>query len=185
MKPSMCRPLILVLIFLVTIHAGHDKLMSNIASQFRDFHPEAIIDVGANTGSFSADLRRHFPDAAILMVEASTHHESTLQQRVEQMGNAEYRIAVLSSTAGTVVPWYQDESNPQGTGNSMFRVSALSISLSSYWYDSSIQQNDSLLTITICIKGEYTFLRGSQADRTHHGHAGQSRRHVLPRRQVD
>ena len=175
----MCRPLILVLIFLVTIHAGHDKLMSNIASQFRDFHPEAIIDVGANTGSFSADLRRHFPDAAILMVEASTHHESTLQQRVEQMGNAEYRIAVLSSTAGTVVPWYQDESNPQGTGNSMFRVSALSIS------HSAIQQNDSLLTITICIKGEYTFLRGSQADRTHHGHAGQSRRHVLPRRQVD
>jgi len=155
----MCRPLILVLVsFLVRIHANHDKLMSNLASHFPDFHPEAIIDVGANTGSFSADLRKHFPDAAILMVEASTQHESTLRQRVEQLGNAEYRIAVLSSTAGTVVPWYQDESNPQATGNSMFRVSALSNSLSSFWYDSAIQQDDSLLIIMFFDKGEYTFL---------------------------
>jgi hypothetical protein len=132
-QTPMRRPLSLVLVLLVIVNASHDNLISNIASRFRDFHPEAIIDVGANTGAFSADLRKYFPDAAILMVEASTHHDSTLKQMAERIGNAEHRIAVLSSTAGTVVPWFQDDANPKGTGNSMFRVSAQYIFLSMTW----------------------------------------------------
>jgi hypothetical protein len=120
------RPLLsLLLVFFTAVNAIHDSLINKIRKHFSSFKPEAIIDVGANTGAFSANLRKHFPEAAILMVEASTYHDSKLKTVAEELGNAEHRIAVLSSKAGTVVQWFQNDQNPSGTGNSMYRVRQL------------------------------------------------------------
>ncbi len=120
------RPLLsLLLVFFPTVNAIHDSLVRKIRKNFSSFKPEAIIDVGANTGGYTESLRKHFPEAAILMVEASTYHDSKLKTVAEELGNAEHRIAVLSSKAGTVVQWFQNDQNPSGTGNSMYKVRPL------------------------------------------------------------
>jgi hypothetical protein len=120
-------PVVLLLLaasWATTVHALHDALISNINKHFQGtFTPEAVVDVGANVGKFSTSLRKFFPQASILMVEASLHHDDTLKKVAETLGNADHRITVLSGNAGEKVQWFHSADNVEGTGNSMFRVS--------------------------------------------------------------
>jgi FkbM family methyltransferase len=79
--------------------------------------PDGIVDVGANTGEWTREVRGLFPDAKILMVEATPMHEDTLRRVAEDVGNAEYRIAVCTARDGEKVGYYQGKN----TGNSLFR----------------------------------------------------------------
>src|SRR3569832_1788504 len=53
--------------------------------------PNAVVDVGANFGDWSRSARQLFPNAKILMVEATPRHDTNLQAAVNEIGNAEYK----------------------------------------------------------------------------------------------
>jgi FkbM family methyltransferase len=66
----------------------------------------------------SAEANQIFPDVKLLLLEASPQHNETLAKVVEALWkNADYRIGVLSATAGDKVNFFQGGN----TGNSMFR----------------------------------------------------------------
>jgi FkbM family methyltransferase len=81
------------------------------------FIANAIVDVGANVGDWTREVRGIFPSSKALMVEATPMHDGTLQNVANQIGNAEHKIAVLSSKDNETVHFYQTGD----TGNSMFR----------------------------------------------------------------
>lgn len=81
------------------------------------FEPNAVVDVGANYGDWSRAARKLFPQAKILMVEATPMHEKNLKKAAQEIGNAEHRIAVVTARDGETVQFFQGKN----TGNSMFR----------------------------------------------------------------
>jgi len=101
---------------------GHDSfgtLVSNLKRAYPDWSPRAILDIGANAGTWSTNIRKEYPDSKILMLEASDQQIPALEATVADIGNAKYRIAVMSATDGDVIPFYF---NPNAnTGNSMFQ----------------------------------------------------------------
>jgi FkbM family methyltransferase len=103
------------LLFTVSL-AIEENLIFVLRGQTPEFVPEAVIDVGANKGKYSAFIRRMFPETSILLLEADAMHEQKLSQFCEGKEGVEYKIAVLSSSVESV-PWY----GGGDTGNSMFR----------------------------------------------------------------
>lgn len=94
-------------------------LAGNLKKAYPDWSPQAILDIGANKGTWSTNVRSVYPHTLILMLEASDQHVSSLEETVQSIGNAKYRIEVLSDHDGDVIPFYF---NPDAsTGNSMFR----------------------------------------------------------------
>ena len=96
---------------------GETVLMSRIKNKFPDFVVNTIIDVGANKGEWSRDVRKIFPEAFILMLEATPKQLPVLTSIQNQIGNAETHIAVLSDAPNQTVSFYQGGD----TGNSMFQ----------------------------------------------------------------
>jgi FkbM family methyltransferase len=92
-------------------------LTTKIKGRHPEFQPLAIVDVGANKGEWSTAVRSTFPDAKFFMLEATSNKDSVLHNVAGQLGNAEYRIAVMSETAGQKVNFYEGGD----TGNSMFQ----------------------------------------------------------------
>lgn len=92
-------------------------LLSRISKQFPDFVVKSIIDVGANKGLWSEDVRKIFPEAFILMLEATPSQLPLLTTVQKKIGNAEIHIAVLSDAPNQTVLFYQGGD----TGNSMFQ----------------------------------------------------------------
>jgi FkbM family methyltransferase len=62
------------------------------------FGPSGILDVGAYEGSFTRTARVVFEDSYILMIEALTENEAALADVCREVGNADYKIAVLGDT---------------------------------------------------------------------------------------
>lgn len=94
-------------------------LAANLKTVYPDWSPRAILDIGANRGSWSINTRSIYPQSQILMLEASDQHVESLEKAVQSIGNAKYRIEVLSNHDGDVIPFYF---NPDAsTGNSMFQ----------------------------------------------------------------
>ena len=94
------------------------SLINRIKQKNPDWTPNAIVDVGANKGDWSRGIRAIFPTAKLLLLEATPMHDTTLKAVVKDLGNAEYKIGVVSSRAGEIVAFYQG----RNTGNSMFRA---------------------------------------------------------------
>jgi FkbM family methyltransferase len=66
----------------------------------------------------SVEARTLFDDVKLLLLEGSPQHNATLAKVVTTLGkDADYRIGVLSETAGETVEYFQGKN----TGNSMFR----------------------------------------------------------------
>lgn len=106
-----------ILLCLPSASSMHEKMISNMRRQFPFFEPDNIVDVGANRGLFSSGSRPLYPNATILMLEATEMHDETLKKVAQEIGKAHYKIAVLTGTAGERVKFYQ---NPGAhTGNSM------------------------------------------------------------------
>lgn len=81
------------------------------------FKPRTIVDVGANRGVWSTKARGLWPDARILMLEASDQHNETLHNVASKLKNAQYQIGVLSEKDGEEVDFFDGGD----TGNSMFK----------------------------------------------------------------
>jgi len=101
---------------------GHDSfstLVRNLKASYPDWSPRAILDIGANAGTWSTNVRKEYPDSKILMLEASDQQIPALEATVTNIGNAKYRIAVMGANDGDVINFYF---NPNAnTGNSMFQ----------------------------------------------------------------
>jgi len=83
---------------------------------FRTHPPKLIIDVGANAGIWTTEIRKIIPNAEFFMVEAARKHNRTLRQ-VE----ARYAFAVLGDEEKEV-DFYEQKTS---TGNSLFRETSL------------------------------------------------------------
>ena len=99
-----------------TLAVPDDNLIFILRGQVPDFKPEAVVDIGANKGKYSAFVRRMFPETSILLLEADSKHEEKLKKFCVGKEGLEYQIAVLSSSVETV-KWY----GGGDTGNSFFR----------------------------------------------------------------
>ena len=63
----------------------------------RGFTPLSILDVGAHFGSWARSVRSIFPAAYVMMIDALPEKEDALAATVRDLGNADYRIALLGS----------------------------------------------------------------------------------------
>jgi FkbM family methyltransferase len=100
--------------------AAADPSLVTMLRRLKDrtgWEANGIIDVGANQGVWSREARKLFPASKILMLEATPMHEPSLQTVTTELGAAEYQIAVITSSDGEVVRYFQGKN----TGNSMFR----------------------------------------------------------------
>jgi FkbM family methyltransferase len=94
------------------------NLLKRLKLSYPDFEPEVVLDIGANRGMYAETLRKVYPTTKILMFEASSEHDATLQDFVTKDGNSEQYIGVLSGVDGDKVNFFN---NGGSTGNSMFR----------------------------------------------------------------
>mmetsp|Transcript_25697 Transcript_25697/g.43052 ORF Transcript_25697/g.43052 Transcript_25697/m.43052 type:complete len:240 (+) Transcript_25697:358-1077(+) len=81
-------------------------------TKFHANPPKMILDVGANAGTWTTEIRAIFPSAQFFMVEAASKHDRTLRQV-----GAPYAFAVLGD-AEKEVDFYEQKTS---TGNSLFR----------------------------------------------------------------
>jgi FkbM family methyltransferase len=99
---------------------GHESALSDEEAAYRrliakGFRPAGIIDVGAYQGDWTRLAHRLFPDAPILMVEAQEGKAAGLRAICTELENVSFASAVLGSTAGREVTFYEME-----TGSSYF-----------------------------------------------------------------
>ena len=80
----------------------------------RGFTPTGIIDVGAYEGNWTRLVRRVFPDAPVLMVEAQECKAPHLEGTCIDLPAVSYVNTVLGAVAGEMVTFYEME-----TGSSM------------------------------------------------------------------
>jgi len=134
-------------------------LVRNLKTSYPDWSPRAILDIGANAGTWSTNVRKEYPDSKILMLEASDQHITALEATVANIGNAKYRIAVMSANDGDVIPFYF---NPKAnTGNSMFQEQTSFFSNIKPVEKISIKL-DTLVEEEATSGGTEAFLRGNQ-----------------------
>lgn len=80
------------------------------------FSPAMVIDGGAYVGKWTRIVRRVFPAARVLMVEANPEKESCLQKvKKENPGMVDYSMSLLGAESGKMVDFYRME-----TGSSVF-----------------------------------------------------------------
>jgi FkbM family methyltransferase len=106
-----------LLCFPVLTFAVEENLIFVLRGQVPEFVPQAIVDIGANKGKWSAFVHRMYPSAPILLLEGDAQHEERLSKFCADKQGIEYQIAVLSESDDATVPWW----GGGDTGNSMFR----------------------------------------------------------------
>jgi FkbM family methyltransferase len=86
-----------------------DAALHRLAHQ----HPvETIVDIGASDGRWSEMARKHYPNAAFLLVEAQGRpHEAALSRLGERHANVHYVLAAAGDHVGTI---HFDASDPFG-----------------------------------------------------------------------
>ena len=83
------------------------------------FMPESILDIGANKGDWTRNVRGIFPEANFLMVEANAKHNRTWQDMLVPPGSrVRGAFAVLDSQPKDV-QWFM--AGTGSTGDSIFR----------------------------------------------------------------
>lgn len=70
------------------------------------FNPAGILDIGAHDGNFSRGARQIFPNANILMIDALLEKEPVLASTCEELGNADYVIALLGDKETDATPFF-------------------------------------------------------------------------------
>ena len=78
------------------------------------FQPTAILDVGANVGAWTNEMKNLFPAASFFMVEGNDQHRGAL----ERIG-APFVITLVGKTPGNLT--YYRRKDTTGTGNSVFK----------------------------------------------------------------
>ena len=85
----------------------------------RGFQPRGILDIGANSGQWSAIARVIFQDAPIVMIEAQPVFNPQLKSMTAALGNASHHIALLGEEIG-MAPFHIVQF-PGSTGSSLLR----------------------------------------------------------------
>jgi FkbM family methyltransferase len=95
------------------------QLTNALRNKHHDFQPRFILDIGANVGAWTNGVHQIYPDAQILMLEATPNKDEVLKKVKESLGagQVEYNIAILSEKKDETVKFYQGGD----TGNSMFK----------------------------------------------------------------
>jgi FkbM family methyltransferase len=94
---------------------GMIKMSASLRNMQRDgFTPASIIDIGAYHGDWSRMARSIYPDTPIYMIEANPEKESVLASASREIGQTEYRIALLGPRRAAAVPF-----NVMETGSSV------------------------------------------------------------------
>ena len=77
------------------------------------FTPSAVLDVGANSGEWSADLQRYFPDSTFFLIEGSQANAAAIERKLFK-----YAITLVGDE-DKEIKFYQ---RPFGeTGNAIFK----------------------------------------------------------------
>jgi FkbM family methyltransferase len=83
------------------------------------FRPRAIVDAGAFLGEFSLLAREHFPEAAVVMLEARPAQRAALERAAARMGgDAAVAIALLGAERRESMAFHDIEG---GSGSSVMR----------------------------------------------------------------
>jgi len=127
------------------------EIFRRIRIYYPDWSPNAMVDIGANKGEYSTAFRKLYPSTKMLMLEATPGHSQRLGEVVNEIGNAEFHISVVSSKQGEVVQFYQGSD----TGNSMFREN-------SKFYENDVPINRTTTTLDAEIAN--SFLKDEQID---------------------
>lgn len=108
---------ILVLAALCLIEAAYIPDMYESVKRLKDcgFHPEAVLDVGANIGEWAQDVQSLFPNTSIFMIEGNEKHREVLKSR-----NMDFEIALVGENERNIT-YYVSKVDARGTGNSVFR----------------------------------------------------------------
>ena len=79
------------------------------------FHPDKILDIGANVGQFHLMARQQFPLSFIFSIEASKECEASLKAITDQ-----YYIGMLAKDTSEY-KFYKRKGDPTCTGNSFYK----------------------------------------------------------------
>jgi FkbM family methyltransferase len=94
----------------------------------RGFVPSCILDVGAYEGNFSRGARQIFTHAKILMIDALAEKAPMLASVCQEIGNADYLIALLGDKTIEATPFFVVRTDLRSglvkTGSSKFRENA-------------------------------------------------------------
>ena len=77
----------------------------------KNIEVQTVIDIGASYGKWSQDVRRFYPNAFYLLIEAQKVHEMGLQSFKARHDNSDFVLAAAGDCIGEV---YFDESDPFG-----------------------------------------------------------------------
>jgi FkbM family methyltransferase len=99
------------------IYHGNDLGWALATLRDLGFRPNAIVDVGAFVGEWSAAAHAVFPDAAVAMLEARPAQRAVLERAASALGaDAEVAIALLGAAPRDAVPFHVTEG---GSGSSV------------------------------------------------------------------
>jgi FkbM family methyltransferase len=99
------------------IYNGNDLRWSLATLRQIGFRPNAIVDVGAFVGEWSATAHAAFPDAAVAMLEARPTQRAVLERVAASLStDADVVIALLGATPRDAVPFHITEG---GSGSSV------------------------------------------------------------------
>lgn len=104
--------MVLQVVYLIPAYADLRTTLLLLRDTF-DFKPHRVLDIGANRGEWSSEVRQYFTDAEFLMIEGNPGMEPNLRKT-----GIVYEIAILGAKAGQV-QWYENVN--ADTGNSIYR----------------------------------------------------------------
>lgn len=94
---------------------GMGRVLKIDMKLLQELNLKSVLDIGANIGEFSTEVKKLLPDCNCFMVEANAHCVPYLEKT-----GIPYDIATLSHTRGFVNFFIQPD-NPIGTGASMYK----------------------------------------------------------------
>jgi len=98
-----------------SLGASTEWVLKNLKNN--GFSPATIIDAGAHVGDWTRMIKKIFPKAQVLMIEASPKKEIYLQTvRKEYPQSVDYAISLLGAESRTGVEFYE-----MGTGSSILQ----------------------------------------------------------------
>lgn len=108
--------LLLVLLTPSTSKLKHDG-MTDVFNLLKNcgFRPTNVLDVGANVGAWTGEMKGIFPDATYLMVEGNEQHRGRLQSV-----GAPFEISLVGKAPGNLT-YYRRRNDAMGTGNSVYK----------------------------------------------------------------
>lgn len=87
-----------------------DAAMRAIAKRNHGFR--TVVDIGASTGIWSAQLMRHFQNCQYLLIEAMASHEPALRSFCASHANAQYVLAAAGERPGKI--FFETSDDPFG-----------------------------------------------------------------------